>query len=256
MKEKFVIITNQRSGSNLLVSMLNSHPEIKCFGELMRATPRWMKKKGYKGALRVLEKVDEIFQDDRHRFAHPHEFIQAVFDTAPRKRKTYGFKLHLNQHPEYLTRLIQDPDWKLVVLERENKLAQFSSSKISEVTGQGNAPKGAEVKRATVAFNAREFEKFLERERKAWNKVRSEIAASGKEAFSLRYTDLLSKKSISNMLDFLEVDASFDLEPGTEKRNPSTILARFSNGEEAAAELEKMGLSKWSREVFADGALN
>ena len=108
MKEKFVIITNQRSGSNLLVSMLNSHPEIKCFGELMRATPRWMKKKGYRGVLTVLEKVDEAYRSDAHRFAQPGEFIEAVFDTVTNHFKLLGFKIHLKQHPSFLLDLIQN----------------------------------------------------------------------------------------------------------------------------------------------------
>jgi LPS sulfotransferase NodH len=248
MKEKFVIITNQRSGSNLLVSMLNSHPEIKCFGELMRATPRWMKIKGYRGALTILEKVDPAFKSDRHRFANPGEFVQAVFATAPKRRKVIGFKQHLNQHPDFMVELIRNPDWKLVILERENKLAQFSSRKITEVTGQGNAPKGTRIKKATVEFSAREFAKFVEREAKDWERVRAEIAASGKTPFSIRYTDLLSKDPMQRLLEFLDVDPSVDVKPGTEKRNPSAILKRFSNSEDAAAALEEMGRAQWSHE--------
>ena len=75
MREKFVIVTNRRSGSNLLVSMLNSHPQIKCFRELMRATPRGMKKQGYRGVFRILDKVDDVYKNDRYRFGHPFEFL-------------------------------------------------------------------------------------------------------------------------------------------------------------------------------------
>lgn len=32
-KNKFVIVTSQRLGSNMLVSMIDSHPQIRYFGE-------------------------------------------------------------------------------------------------------------------------------------------------------------------------------------------------------------------------------
>jgi LPS sulfotransferase NodH len=251
MKNKFVIVTNQRSGSNMLVSMLNEHPDIKCFGELMRATPRWMKKKGYRGALKVLEKVDPVFKDDSYRFGHPDDFVHAVFETSTESKKLYGFKLHLGQHPEYLFQLLRNPEWKVVLLERENKLAQFSSRKISEVTGQGNAPKGTKVIRATVDFSGREFKKFLNKETKSWNEVKNELGLSERDSFQIFYTQLLAKQPIMEMLAYLGVDSVVSLEPGTEKRNPSDILSRFTNREAAATEIEKMNLTDWGREVFA-----
>ena len=33
LMNKFVIVTTPRSGSNMLVGMLNRHPQIKCLGE-------------------------------------------------------------------------------------------------------------------------------------------------------------------------------------------------------------------------------
>jgi len=250
MKNRFVIVTNRRSGSNMLVSMLDNHPEIKCFGELMRRTPRWMKRKGYRGALRVLEKVDAIYKSDRYRFDHPYEFVQAAFETAPRRKTLSGFKLHLGQNQSFLFRLIQNPDWKLVVLERENKLAQYSSSKIARVTGQGSLRKGAKVVRVTVPFSVLKLKWFLRRERKEWERVYSKLGTSGKDYFYIRYTDLLSKPVIQNMLEYLGADPSIEIEPMTEKRNPSDILSRFLNPEKSKAVLLKMGCEGWCKEVF------
>ncbi len=247
MATNFVIITNQRSGSNMLVSMLDSHPQIRCFGELMRVTPDWMKRDGYRGVLRVLDQVDQIYKEDQYRFQHPYEFVRAAFATAP-KRDCYGFKIHLAQHPEFLSELIQDREWQLVVLQRENKLAQFSSSKIAEVTGQGNAPKGTRIVRARVEFKNKEFGRFLSQERKQWERVWSDIQTSGKDYFYLRYVDLVSKSAIQKLFKFLGVDPGFDVEPGTEKRNPSDILDRFTNREDVARTLEQMEKTEWSRE--------
>jgi hypothetical protein len=227
--------------------MLDSHPEIECFGELMRPTPNWMKRDGYRGALRVLEKVDPAYKDDNYRFDHPYEFVQAVLETAP-NRKLYGFKIHVDQHPIFLDQLIADPEWKIVVLERENMLAQYSSWKIAEHTGQGNAPKGTKVVRAKVEFSAREFNKFMNRKNKEWERFWSGLRTKGKEYFYIRYTDLLSKLVVQNMLEFLDVSPSVNLEPRTEKRNPSNILSRFSNSDDANSTLREMGYSQWAYE--------
>ena len=40
----------------MLVGMLNRHPQIKCLGELMRPTPEYMLRTGYRDVLTVLEK--------------------------------------------------------------------------------------------------------------------------------------------------------------------------------------------------------
>ena len=253
MIDQFVILTHQRSGSNMLVSMLDSHPEIKCFGELMRITPEWMKQKGYRGALRVLEKVPEHYKEARYRFDYPEAFVQEAFATAP-NRSFYGFKLHINQHTEYMKRLIHDPKWKIVILQRENKLAQFSSSKIAEITGQGNAPKGTKIKQATAQFDSREFKSFLARMQKEWNRVWEEIDSAGRDYFYIPYTNLASQSALQNLFQFLGADPAFDVEAGTEKRNPSNILARFSNQEEAASALEEMGRTEWSEEKLKSDA--
>lgn len=34
---KFIVLTRSRTGSNLLVSMLNSHPDVRCGGEELRS---------------------------------------------------------------------------------------------------------------------------------------------------------------------------------------------------------------------------
>lgn len=247
MQQKFVIITMQRSGSNMLVTMLDSHPEIKCFGELMRKTPGWMRKQGYRGALRILDKVDPVYRKDAYRFAHPYDFVEAAYATKPRASR-HGFKIHIDQHREFLDALIQDPEYRIIVLRRENVLAQYSSWKISEVTGQGNAPKGTKVKTAQVDFSPRNFKSYLKRVDKDYELVWQRIRESGKSFFEIKYTELTDKERMRELAGFLEVDTSFPLEPGTEKRNPSDIVARFTNPEKVRETLSEIGHEEWGSE--------
>lgn len=243
---KFVIITMQRSGSNMLGTMLDSHPQIVCFGELMRKTPKWMLKQGYKGALKILEVLDE-FKDDKVRFARPYDFVNAVFATEPRK-PIRGFKLHIDQHPAFLEQLARDPEYAAVILQRENVLAQFSSGKIAEVTGQGTARKGDTIKKAKVKFSQREFGSFLKSVEKNYQWTRSLLAASAIPLFEIKYAQLKNQEKLRELVAFLGGDPEVSIEAATEKRNPSDILSRFVNPEEARQALVRMGHPEWADE--------
>ena len=233
----------------MLVGMLNRHPQIKCLGELMRPTPEWMLRTGYKAVLTVLENVDPKFKDDIYRLSNAESFVREVFSLFP-GNSNYGFKLHLDQNRRYLDRLIANPEWRIVLLRRENILAQYSSQKIAMVTGQGAAKKGSKIKKATVLFDASEFKSFLAERQKRWDEVRRRLDESGKTFFTIYYTQLLSKKFKAGLLQYLTADPQVDLEPGSEKRNPSNILTRFSNRREAERELDAMSLMQWSEESF------
>jgi LPS sulfotransferase NodH len=246
---KFVIITNQRSGSNMLVSMLNSHPEIMCYGELFRVTPDWMKREGYQGALSVLDEVDPKFKDDNYRFSHPEKFVKAVFN-LDRGPKLCGFKLHLHQHPEYIARLIKEQEWRIVVLQRDNKLAQYSSHKIAKATGQGIAKRGELIKRAKVEFIPNEFARFLSKENKKWDDVYEKLNKSVRQYVSVSYTDLVTKAHLKQMLAYLDVPTSFNLESQTNKRNSSNILSRFTNPDIVKKEMLALSRNAWLQEKF------
>lgn len=230
----------------MLGTLLNSHPQIKCFGELMRKTPRWMLEQGYRGALRILDKLDE-YKDDQVRFSRPYDFINAVFATKP-KILIKGFKLHTDQHPDFLELLLRDPEYTVIVLQRDNILAQYSSGKIAETTGQGNAPRGAEIKRARVEFNSVKFNRFVESVEENFKKVRALLAESGKKHFELKYAQLNDQDRLSELVLFLGADPTTELQAGTEKRNSSDILSRFVNPDDARRAIDEMGRPEWARE--------
>jgi len=233
----------------MLTTVLDDHPQIACFGELMRRTPGWMREQGYRGALRVLEQVEQRFQDDRERFANPYEFVERVYSLKWAAGKPIvGFKLHVDQHPEFLHQLIADPEYALVILQRDNILAQYSSWLIAEKTGQGNARKGDHVKSATVRFGPTQFEGYVKRMQQHFGTVREAVEKAGKTPFEIGYAELNSNQRIGQLIEFLGADASMVPEAGTEKRNSSDILARFDNPEDTRQAIEKMGRPDWSHE--------
>lgn len=104
---KFVIVTVGRTGSELLVDLLDSHPHITCRGELLGERPRF-----------------------------PQLYVKAQAATAGlRGAKAFGWKLlmaqfrddpRLNRRRDYVSRLNGD-GYRIILLERRNHLQQTIS---------------------------------------------------------------------------------------------------------------------------------
>jgi hypothetical protein len=241
------MLTLQRSGSDMLRSVLDAHPEVTCFGELMLKTPRDMSQQGYRGTLRILERVDPKFRRDSVRFAHPRAFVDEVMAklaTTP----VAGFKLMLNQHPQFMRELIGDPTYTKIFLYRANHLASYSSHKIAKATGQGAASIRMKVKRAKVTFFKGEFRRFVNRRERLLTSARGQLAKTGENYLEIEYLELVNGDGISDVLNFLGVDPTYEVKARTLRRNPSNLLERFNNPEEVQKALTDMGIEHWSTE--------
>ncbi|MDE0087570.1 MAG: hypothetical protein OXU23_17745 [Candidatus Poribacteria bacterium] len=111
-KTKFLIFGQGRTGSTLLTSLLNSHPEITCDGEIL--------------ARRVLNPLLYVTCKSR---------IQSASEV-------YGFKVKIYQLTRtqklddvigFFKRLIED-QWQVIYLKRENLLRHAISNMIAENT--------------------------------------------------------------------------------------------------------------------------
>ena len=99
---KFVVFAQGRTGSELLVSLLNNHPRIHCEGELLNA--------------KLNTKI--VF---------PQLYVQGRRAKYP--EKAYGFKVKIyqlteDQHtdPQIFMHGLQSKGWKVIYLQRENLL--------------------------------------------------------------------------------------------------------------------------------------
>jgi hypothetical protein len=117
-KTKFIIFGQGRSGSDLLRSLINSHPDIYCDIELFN--PAMLKK--------------------------DHPVFRYVIQTLPlwyvqkRKQKyadkSYGFKLFLWQlkQAESVTKKLSEAGWKIIHIQRMNVVKQAFSAQIGVLT--------------------------------------------------------------------------------------------------------------------------
>jgi LPS sulfotransferase NodH len=232
----FVVVTLPRSGSNHLMSLLRSHPEIGSARELLRAgRPRHVLRRTIDrvpGSRRVAGNL-AVGAVRRHLA----EYVEPV----------RGFKLMLRQHPAALRALVADGDVAVVHLTRENVLASYSSSLIAKATGQGAARVGDRIRRTTVPFDSRDFERYRLRVLRANAHLDDLCRRSGREPLHLEYRRLADPVVLEVLLTHLGVRTA-PLTSRTAKRNTSDIAMRFVDPDAVRAHLDVLGRPEWASE--------
>jgi LPS sulfotransferase NodH len=128
---RFIVLSDARTGSNLLVEALNAHPEIVCFRELFNLEAEIdYNVAGYDGSA-----PDDIAlrRSDAARF-----ITQRVFTEQPDAVRAVGFKFHYLHAFGYggiAEAMAADSGLRIVHLVRRNKLRTLVSKKIAEETG-------------------------------------------------------------------------------------------------------------------------
>jgi LPS sulfotransferase NodH len=137
----FVVICHARTGSNLLYSYINAHPNVEMHGEIFKQL------------------------DGRD----IHQVFQTFSAFKPKSIHAAGFKMFYTHpedgDPESLLRLIESkPDPLIIHLTRQNRLRTFISLKIAERThvwGLKDHQSLIPVPEKMVYVDPREFEKFV-----------------------------------------------------------------------------------------------
>ncbi len=122
MKQKtnFIVFGQGRSGSNLLVDLLNSHPAIHCDMELLNKNQ--------------LARKNKIFRSFVYNF--PYHYIKRKMKRS--SSKLYGFKLmyhQLENHEKIRPKLFNE-NWKIIHIQRKDIFAQTLSTLIAKKTGK------------------------------------------------------------------------------------------------------------------------
>ena len=123
---RFVILCLGRSGSNHLQSLLDSHPDITCFGEVFsdRAPADGP---GF---------INSAYNDEAVYFEHLVETCEVP---------VVGFKLPVNSikaHPKSARLVAEDPAMRVIRLSRANLLAQLISRRLQRSTRVSHSLQG------------------------------------------------------------------------------------------------------------------
>lgn len=225
---RFVILTEARSGSSLLVSMLRAHPNVVCHGEAF-----------HKRNVAVLPPLDQTTPAVRD--ADPDAFAERLFasgDAQPDCRAV-GFKLFYYHNPGLLYRLMRGRQVRFILLRRDDRLAQYASRQISlrsrrwQLTANGQE---GENRRPSPKIRYRLFGHLAHLvftvtcyRISLWLLRRQSVPVLVVpfETFTEALPDWSGR--IQRFLDLPEIETP----PGTERQNPKDVFSRFENPDAA-----------------------
>jgi LPS sulfotransferase NodH len=242
---RFVIIGSPRTGSSHLVTLLGSHPEILCNGNVFHPKNVWVfwPKKDLSEETRL-----ELLELRR---TNPEALLDRVF-AASYGRTHVGFKIFQGQHDKILDRLIVDHDLKKIVLYRRNVLANYASSLAAKHSGDwGGKPEGRSAENPRVRFEGDKFTLFHDSYVAFYRDIIHKLNVNGQVFHLVNYEDINNPLLFGALLRFIGVTgdvSSASVKVHHAKQNSSDILSRFLNPVTVLEFMHTQGLLHWLHE--------
>lgn len=204
---RFAILAHGRSGSNWLVDLLNSHPACHCHGELF--LPDFVARRPPEDALVYLERRM----------------------SAGRPGKTHiGFKHLPTFDPRVTRQVVEDPRYRIVILTRRDRLAQYASQAIAEQTNRWSKREGEAVEsQPRVRFAVRDFIDFCESSERWFGPERRQLRRLGRPALEITYEALEAGRALPQVLAHLGLAPVAALHSSHRRINSADTYARFTN---------------------------
>lgn len=207
---KVIVLSRSRTGSNLLINLLNSHPNI-CFS-------------------------GEIFRDMQDRSFD--QIYNSVFSVKPPFIKAVGFKIFY-YHPEDVDskevweRLINEKDIKVIHLKRENILRTLVSRKIAEENDFWTQnSKRSKISNKQISLSRDECITFFEKTRN-WEQQYDELFRDHPkiEVFYESLVNGQNHEELGRIQSFLGVKVK-NLKTNLRKQNPENLAELIVNYDE------------------------
>jgi riboflavin biosynthesis pyrimidine reductase/LPS sulfotransferase NodH len=229
---RFAIIAAPRTGSNMLCTMLNAHPEILCHHEIFNP----------EGIHFALDHRGGQFDPgtiaDRDRY--PETFLHRVFEHRC-GRNAVGFKINRGQNGVAFRCVLTDPGIKKIILRRRNQVKTFVSELIAERTGQWESYEFSDFSQPSpaVEIDVTRLDEYLAATGDYYADIENRLHSTDQQVLHVTYEDLNSDGEQRRILDFLGVSTSVPpLIPVTRKRNQADLRFLVSNFNELRAGLK------------------
>jgi len=234
MAKKFVLLSEARSGTSLITETLRTHPRILAHGEIFHPRVEWHLRSEFLACNDLEKRVSDPVGFTK-------DLLAQNFD-----HDVVGFKMWRSQSEPACDYVLQDPSVVKIILERENKLAHFSSRILAKETNVWNVNSSKPFNNASrtnqVAFNRGAFRNFVEYHNNLTNYYVSNAVGT---VVRMNYRQ-------AARLELDEVFAALDLEklplqPQTRKLYSDVILDRFQPQyhELIRQSLEEMNKTDW-----------
>lgn len=238
--EKFVLIAQTRTGSNYLMTEINNRTTAFCDGELFNP-----KQICHFGDLENTSGSDSIIARD----ADPIKFIDEFYNQKVFSGEdAIGFKFMLGHSFNVFDYLIENTNFKIIYLHRENKLAQFASfqAAVKSNTWVTQNEKVAEkIQQDSLNFDMGTFinQSGTLQSLDYLTKLKlSQIDPS--RVLEVEYTDMFEKDFIVKIKSFLGAKGKKGANK-IQKQGLNTIIDRFSNQGAVKNYFERTNKSQW-----------
>lgn len=217
---RFVILAARRSGSNLLCSLLGSHPDVRCHHELFNPN----------GIFTALDERDEA--TSAHALAardrDPIGFLDDIWGDV-RGAQVVGFKMTPDQAPDVLAHVLGDSGIAKIVLRRHNALRRLVSERIADATGRWEAyDDAAPLARPRVRVDAGDLAEHVAQVESFHAGIDAALLRSGQAALSLRYEYLFDNDEQARLLAFLDL-SPHPLHTRSVRQNPEALDQLIEN---------------------------
>src|SRR5579884_270248 len=255
MVTPFVILSKPRSGSSFLRDMLNSHPDIRVYGELLLPAPSWERPLWEPNDLEFARVfVTRHIRRPRLRATRPYwtmRYLERVFDQP--SCRAVGMKLmyeQVRQWPETWAYLLAKRV-RVIHLVRRNLLDLFLSDAVREQTGiwhvtNDGRPEMPGKKRSLDGLRIRldpdELVRSLDHLASNQESFRRWVRLSKIPAIEIEYEQLVAEHELfAGVLAFLGLDPDDwkTLRTGHEKVNTKSHTELIENIDEVEARLSR-----------------
>lgn len=245
---RFVILGTQRTGTILLMGLLDSHPAIVCTGELFQHKADLVQHSVPRYRLYVASSLrDRIFYLAARRRSIQ-SYLDGVFMTldAP----AVGFKLMLDQARRFPAVLdyLRAHDFKVIHIVRQNLLKMYISRFRARQTGVYLSTESAEKVLLHVPVDSLVEElAALEEEQETLQSLVSRLSL---DSVTVSYESIASRarqSELRRLLLFLGVDPDVHLEPRSTKITPDDLGEAIANYEEVVTALADTAYQRFLR---------
>ncbi len=229
---RFVIVAARRTGSNLLCTLLDSHPAILCHHEIFN--PR-----GIFYALSLRRGGFELgTMEERDR--DPVAFVARIWG-RPEGHRCVGFKLTCGQAEPVLAHALADRSVRKIVLRRRNRLKAYVSERIAERLDQWEVYDERELLpvRPRVEVDAGRLKCHVAEVERFYRSLADRLEDTRQGCLRVDYEDLGDPGERARLLRFLDLEPEGALlEARSVKQNPRDLRELVANFDALAEALE------------------
>lgn len=228
---RFAILAAPRTGSNLLCTLLNSHPEILCHHEVFNPQGIFMALTHREGD----SQLGSLAERDRD----PLAFLDRVWRSGHNYR-CVGFKWTRGQNKMVLENVLEDAEAKKIVLRRRNRVKTYISEQIAKQTQQWEAysPQELILPRPSVTVDTVKLREHISDNEQFYTDIDLSLRRMHQPHLDILYESLFSPQEQKRLLEFLGVNVVEQrLTAASVKQNSTDLRDLIANFSELSATL-------------------